>query len=264
MSVAPRRAYRIGDVSRMAGVSIRTLHYYDEIGLLVPRARTDSGYRLYTDDDLLRLQQILIGRELGLPLEEIRRSLDDPSFDPHAALLEQRRQLQRRAADTAAMIAAVDAALAIVSSSRNNEREGCMDTIFGGFDPSNYEEEARERWGSSDAYKEASRRTQRFTKEDWKRQTEEQNGIYAEAAALMRAGTGATADAAMAVAERHRLLIDRWFYPCSHAMHRGLADMYETDERFTASIDRYGTGLTTFLAAAIRANADRQDDSTAK
>lgn len=257
MFVAARRTYRIGDVSRIARVSIRTLHYYDEIGVLVPGARTDAGYRLYTDDDLLRLQQILIGRELGLALEDIRRSLDDPSFDRRQALLAQRRQLEQRATATAAMIAAVDAALAIVGS----EQEGNVEGLFNGFDPSKYEAEARERWGSTDEYAEASRRTQRYTKEDWQRHNAEQSAVYAEAAALMRGGTAPTDDAAMAVAERHRLLIDRWFYPCSVEMHRGLAAMYERDPRFASTIDRHATGLTRFLAGAIRANADRSGAS---
>jgi len=257
--VSTPRTYHVGDVSRIAKVSIRTLRYYDEIELLVPRARTEGGYRIYTDDDLLRLQQILLGRELGLSLEEIRRSLDDPSFDRREALLAQRRQLEQRAADTTAMIAAVDAALAIASANREG---GCMESLFEGFDPAKYEAEARERWGSTDAYKESSRRTQQYTKDDWKRHTAEQNAVYTEAATLMRAGTSPTDDAAIAVAERHRLLIDRWFYPCSVAMHRGLATMYENDPRFSASIDSHAAGLTRFLANAIRANADRQSQSS--
>ena len=93
------RTYHVKDLARLAGVSVRTLHYYDSIGVLVPRARTAAGYRLFTDPDLLRLQQILISRELGLSLEEIRRSLDDPPFDRKAALLEQREHLRGRAAD---------------------------------------------------------------------------------------------------------------------------------------------------------------------
>ena len=79
------RTYQVKEVVELAGVTVRALHHYDEIGLLVPKARTAGGYRLYDDDDLLRLQQILIGRELGLSLEEIRRSLDDPSFDRRRA-----------------------------------------------------------------------------------------------------------------------------------------------------------------------------------
>ena len=106
----------------MAGVSVRTLHHYDSIGLLVPRIRTDAGYRLYTDADLLRLQQILIGRELGLSLEEIRRSLDDPGFDRRIALIDQRARLRERVQQTEAMIRAIDAALAALDDGQG-ERE---------------------------------------------------------------------------------------------------------------------------------------------
>src|SRR5262245_26607042 len=110
-------AYQVKDVARLTRVSVRTLHHYDAIGLLVPTARTGAGYRLYTDSDLLRLQQILIRRELGLPLEEIRRSLDDPRFDRKAALLDQRERLHERARQAEAMIRAIDVALA--------ELDGC-------------------------------------------------------------------------------------------------------------------------------------------
>src|SRR5262245_65568763 len=114
------RDYQVRDVARIARVSVRTLHHYDAIGLLVPTGRSTAGYRLYTDADLLRLQQILIGRELGLPLEEIRRSLDDPRFDRKAALLEQRQRLCERARQADAMIRAIDAALAASRAKTGN------------------------------------------------------------------------------------------------------------------------------------------------
>jgi DNA-binding transcriptional MerR regulator len=252
--VTARRTYQVGDVSRIARISVRTLHYYDEIGVLVATGRTDAGYRLYTDEDLLRLQQILIGRALGLSLEDVRRSLDDPSFDHRQALLAQKRQLQERAAQAAAMIAAVDAALALINS---RGQGGSMESIFEGFDPAKYETEVRERWGGTHACQESTRRTKRYTKDDWQRLRFEQDAIYADAAESMNAGTAPTGDAAMGLAERHRLLIDRWFYPCSVETHRGLADLYEADGRFAAEIDSHAKGLTAFLTAAIRANADR-------
>lgn len=249
-----RRTYQVKDVSRLAHVSVRTLHYYEEIGLLVPTGRTDAGYRLYTDADLLRLQQILIGRELGLALEAIRQSLDDPGFDRRKALLAQKQQLQRRATQTVAMIAAVDAALAALESTTEG---GAMESIFEGFDPAKYDAEAQERWGDTDAYNEAARRTKRYTKADWARHRAEQEAIHADAAALMNAGRNAADADAMAIAERHRLLIDRWFYPCSRETHRGLAALYESDQRFAAGIEAHAPGLTAFLVAAIRANADQ-------
>jgi DNA-binding transcriptional MerR regulator len=236
--VTARNIYRVKEVSRLAGVSIRTLHYYEEIRLLVPGGRTEAGYRLYTDGDLLRLQQILIHRELGLSLEEIRRSLDDPAFKLKDALLAQRKQLEARAERTAAMIAAVDAALGVMDS-----KGGAMEKVFGGFDPVRYGAEVQQRWGSrTDAYQESARRTRCYTKEDWARHNAEQEAIYRDAAALMSAGKDPTEADARAIAERHRLFIDRWFYACNHATHRGLASLYESDPRFAAGMDAHAAG----------------------
>lgn len=258
-----RRTYQVKEAARIAGVSVRTLHHYDELGLLVPSARSGAGYRLYSDDDLLRLQQILIGRELGLPLEEIRRALDDPGFDRRRALLAQREQLRQRVAQAEAMIRAVDAALAALDpDAPEGGRKGesmDMKEIFSGFDPARYEQEAEQRWGQSDAYRESKRRTERYSAEDWKRLKAEQEAIYRDAAAAQQAGRAATEPAVLEIAERHRLSIDRWFYPCSRDLHRGLADLYESDSRFADNIDRYGAGLTRFLVAAIRANASRSE-----
>jgi MerR family transcriptional regulator, thiopeptide resistance regulator len=251
------RTYRVADVARMSGVSIRALHHYDAIGLLVPTGRTEAGYRLYTDKDLLRLQQIVIGRELGFSLEEIKQSLDDPRFDQRQALVEQRQRLEAKARALDEMLRAVDAALAVVG---HDPQGGTMDMkeLFGGFDPAAHEAEVEQRWGGP-ALEESKRRVKKYTADDWKQQQAEAGTIYADAAVLMQKGVDPTSPAAVAVAERHRLSIDKWFYPCSHAMHAGLADMYEADERFRASIDKAGDGLTTFLAAAIRANAAKAE-----
>jgi len=251
------RTYQVKDVARLAGVSVRTLHHYDAIGLLVPGGRTTAGYRLYTEADLLRLQQILIGRELGLPLEEIRQSLDDPGFDQKAALLDQRQRLHDRARQAEAMIRAIDTALAALDCSATTG-EIAMADLFDGFDPSRYEEEARHRWGGTDAFAETERRTKQYTPDDWQAIKAEQGAVYEAAVAALKAGKASSSVEAMDVAERHRLGIDRWFYPCSHRMHEGLASMYESDDRFRQSIDKYGEGLTTFLAEAIRANAARR------
>jgi MerR family transcriptional regulator, thiopeptide resistance regulator len=251
------RTYQVNEVARLTGVSVRTLHHYDAIGLLVPTQRTDGGYRLYDDDALLRLQQILIGRELGLPLEAIRRSLDDPTFDRRRALLEQRALLAQRAEQTAQVLRAIDRAIDALEEKDGQAMGVDMKEIFDGFDPSKYEGEAKQRWGHTDAYKESTKRTKSYSKEDWEKLRDEQAAIYADAAAAMRAGKKPDDEAVMDIAERARLSIDRWFYPCSHAMHRGLADMYEADERFAQNIDKNGEALTPFLSAAIRANAKR-------
>jgi DNA-binding transcriptional MerR regulator len=250
------RTYRVKDVARLSGVSVRTLHHYDEIGLLAPVSRTASGYRLYDNDSLLRLQQILINRALGLSLEAIRRLLDDPGYDCKAALVAQREQLEAKAQETREMIAGIDRALfAIAQQERMDKMD--MKEIFEGFDPSRYEQEAKERWGDTDAYKESTLRARNYTTSDWAVVKAEQDGVYRAAAEAMAAGKSPSDESVMDIAEQHRLIIDRWFYPCSLHMHCGLADMYEADQRFAESIDGYAAGLTPFLVQAIRANARR-------
>jgi DNA-binding transcriptional MerR regulator len=247
------RTYRVKDVARLARVTVRTLHHYDEIGLLRPSSRTESGYRLYGEDDLHRLHQILLWRELGFPLEEVRRILDDPHFDRKKALLEQRTELVARGRRTEAMIRSVDLALESLKG------ENTMDAkeLFEGFDPADYEDEARERWGESEAYRESARRTGRYKEQDWKRMKEESNAILENLAARMREGAAADDAGVVELAEQHRLHIDRWFYPCSRKMHEGLAGLYVGDDRFKANLERHGEGLAQFLADAIRANAAR-------
>jgi MerR family transcriptional regulator, thiopeptide resistance regulator len=255
--MARKRTYLVSEVSELAGVSVRALHHYDELELLVPRGRSAAGYRLYDDEDLLRLQQILLGRELGLSLEEIRRSLDEPSFDRRRALVAQRAELEKRAQHTEAMLRAIDAAIRHLDDEAAPLAGDNMDLkqIFDGFEPSKYEAEAEQRWGNTDPFAESKKRTQRYTPQDWQRLADEQTAVYGAAFEALQAGKSPADPEVMAVAERHRQSIERWFYPCSYAMHRGLADMYEQDRRFAGNIDQHGAGLTPFLAAAIRENA---------
>ena len=232
-----RRTHQVKQVARLTGLTIRTLHHYDSIGLLVPTARSAAGYRLYDDDDLLRLQQILIGRELGLSLEAIRRSLDDPGFDRRQALLAQRAELETRAERATEMIRAIDAALTAIEENAMGKVD--FKKIFDGFDPEQYADEVKQRWGT-DAYRISAQRTNSYTEADWQRCKDEQGAIYADALAARAAGVRPDEPRAMDIAERHRLSFDRWFYPCSTQMHSGLADMWEADRRYADSIDKYG------------------------
>lgn len=252
--------YQVKEVAALSGVSVRTLHHYDRIGLLAPSARSGAGYRLYNAEDLLRLQQILVQRELGLSLEAIRKLLDDPAFDHRAALIEQRRLLLQRAEQTEQMIRALDRALSLLDKDPPSEGEDAMSDmhdLFEGFDPKAYEQEAKERWGHTDAYKESQRRTKRYSAQDWERFRAENAAVTNGLVIAMQAGKQPDDPEVMDLAEQARLIIDRWFYPCSHEMHTRLADMYEADPRFAENIDKAAAGLTPFLSAAIRANAAR-------
>jgi DNA-binding transcriptional MerR regulator len=246
----------IGDVARSAHVSVRALHHWDAIGLLSPSERTAAGYRVYSDDDLARLQQVLFFRELGFGLDEVARILNHPAFERREALLMQRRMLSDKAAHLHRMIAAVDVTIdGIEKGTRMDEKD--MFEVFGEFDPRVHEDEARERWGGTDAYKESARRAKGYTKEDWKGFKSESEANGAALIAAMDGGLAPDDPKVMDLAEGARLLIDRWFYPCSHEMHVNLAEMYIADPRFTATYEKMREGLAVFVHDAIVANAAR-------
>lgn len=221
--------------------------------LLPPSARTDAGYRLYTDRDLFRLQQILINRELGLSLDDIRRSLDDPAFDRRTALLIQREQLQRRARETASMIAGIDAALAMMSAPSSTAE---ISRICEGFDPADYATEVADSWHATDAFRTAAARTAAYTPEDWLRFRSEVEAVYRDAAALMSEGAAPSDPRTIAIAQRHRQLIDKWFHPCDARTHAHLAALYETDGRCRHGMERQAKGLSSFFIAAMHAAAN--------
>lgn len=252
-----RVAYTVGEVASIAGVSVRTLHHYDSVGVLRPSARSESGYRLYTEEDLERLQQVLIYRELEFSLEDIARIVNDKSFDRLEALVSQRELVERRLDDTRALLALLEKTIAAARGGIRLSKEEMFE-VFGDFDPSEYEQEAAERWGDTDAYRESARRAGGYSKEDWERFKSESDAMSARMVELFDGGVAPDAPEAMDVAEQARRQIDEWFYPCSPEMHVCLGEMYVSDPRFTAFYDKQREGLAQWLYEAIRANAERR------
>ncbi|MFL6073124.1 MAG: MerR family transcriptional regulator [Mycobacteriales bacterium] len=251
-------SYPVGAVAELAGVTVRTLHHYDRIGLLSPRGRSTAGYRQYGEADLERLQQILYYRELGFSLEEIAAILDDPHADAAAHLRRQHALLTRRIRRLESMVAAVEHAMEAQRMGISLTPEERFE-VFGDFNPGDYAEEVEERWGDTDAYRESQRRTRSYTKEDWLRIKAEADGIQRRIAAAHADGADPRGEPAMALAEEHRQHISRWFYDCGYPMHRCLAEMFVTDPRFKANYDDVAEGLAQWFHDAILANADRQD-----
>jgi MerR family transcriptional regulator, thiopeptide resistance regulator len=244
----------VGEVAAMAGVTVRTLHHYDRIGLLSPSGRSASGYRLYAPDDLDRLHQVLLYRELGFSLEDVAALLDDA--DPVEHLRRQHRLLLERLDRTQAMVAAVEKEMEARAMGISLTPEERFE-VFGDFDPDQYEEEVQERWGETDAYKESRRRTSSYTKEDWVRIKAEGEDVEARFAAALAAGVPADSEQAMDIAEEHRQQISRNFYDCPPGMHAGLGRMYVEDERFTAHYEQRAAGLAQYVSTAVQANAAR-------
>ncbi|MGH3324383.1 MAG: MerR family transcriptional regulator, partial [Streptomyces sp.] len=235
-------SYSVGQVAGHAGVTVRTLHHYDEIGLLAPSERSHAGHRRYGDDDLDRLQQILFYRELGFPLEEVAALLDDPDTDLQGHLRRQHTLLSGRIEKLRKMAAAVEHAMEARKMGINLTPEEKFE-VFGGFDPEEHAEEAERRWGGTDAYRESQRRTASYTKEDWLRIKEEQEEWGRRFVAQMDSGDGPESAAAMDLAEEHRQQICRFYYDCTYEIHTGLAEMYVADARFTATYEAIKPGM---------------------
>lgn len=246
--------HTVGEVAALASVSVRTLHHYDEIGLLSPSGRSDSGYRHYDDEDLARLQQVLFFKELGFALADIARIMNAPDFDRLQALRTQRRLLEEKALRFMKMADAVDTAIGAREGGVTLDAKEMLE-VFGDFDPKEYEQEAEERWGGTEAYAESMRRTRRYTKEDWLEIGAAAAKVNEALAMLMDEGVPADDPRAMDLAERHRLQIDRWFYPCSYEIQTGLGEMYVADPRFAKNYESVRPGLAAYLRDAILANA---------
>ena len=249
-------SHTVGAVARMSGVTVRTLHHYDEIGLLHPSARSDNGYRRYADGDLERLQRILFYRELGFGLDEIGKLMTDGDADAIGHLRRQHAMLRDRIGRMERMAAAVEKAMEADTMGISLTPEERLE-VFGDHDPDQYAGEAEERWGKTDAFRESQRRVSKYTKADWLRLKSEAEAYGGRLVEAMRTGAAPDSEAAMDAAEEHRQHISRWFYDCSYEIHVGLGQMYVDDPRFRATYEAIAPGLAAYLNDAIQANAVR-------
>jgi DNA-binding transcriptional MerR regulator len=250
--------YSVGEVARLTGVTVRTLHHYDAIGVLSPHGRSEAGYRLYDGSDLERLQQILFYRELDFPLGEIGAILSAPGVDPVDHLRRQHELLTVRIKRLEAMVAAIEYTMEVQKMGISLTPEERFE-VFGEWKPEDYAEEAEQRWSGTDAYAQSQKRAASYTKDDWLRIKAVGADLDARFASALSAGIAPDSDEAMALAEEHRQQIMRNFYDCSPEMHRGLAEMFVSDPRFRARYEEIAPGLAEFVAGAMRANAGRRE-----
>lgn len=246
-------ARTVGAVAELIGVSVRTLHHYDHIGLVMPSVRTAAGYRGYTDADVERLHLVLTYRAAGLPLDEIRALLDDPEVDGLAKLQHQHALLLERADGLQRTIKAVeelmDAHRSGIQLTAEEQVEIFGTTAFG----EEYAVEAEQRWGDTDAWRQSQQRVARMSKQDWIDLKAEGDALLAALAQAKRDGVTPGSPAADELAARHRASIER-FYECGGEMHRGLVEMYVADERFAAYYDDVEPGLAQFVHDVVIAS----------
>lgn len=233
---------QIKEFADFAGVSVRTLHYYDEIGLLTP-AYTDksSGYRYYDENSLLRMQEILFYRELDFSLKSISEILSSPNYDKHKALAEQKHLLTLKKERLERLICAIDDAV---------KGENVM-KVFDNQKFDQYKAEAKERWGSTDAYKQHEEKTGNYSSQTWSDLAQSMDRIMAEFALCMKNGHSPDSPEAEYLVKELQNHITQNYYHCTDQILEGLGQMYVADERFKANIDKHADGTAEFICEAI-------------
>jgi DNA-binding transcriptional MerR regulator len=253
---------QVKEVSDLAGVSVRTLHHYDAIGLLIPSSVTAAGYRLYSDGDLEKLQQILFFKEIGFSLQEVKEILDSPGFDRRRALKAHRELLLEKRERMDRMLETVDRTIESIEGGTYMAKKD----LFDGFDmekikehQAQYSEETRQLYGK-DVVEATERRVNGYSEDKWKEIHMTISGIYSSLAARMPYGP-ADPEAQQAVAAWHQCITDH-FYECTLEVFRGLGNLYVDDDRFTVNIDKHQNGLAQFMKEAMHVYCDRMEAQT--
>ena len=234
---------QIKEFAEFTGVSVRTLHYYDEIGLLMPAfVDRSTGYRFYDENSLLRMQEILFYRELDFSLKSIKEILSSPNYDKSKALNEQKQLLILKKERLERLISAIDGAV-----------KG--ENVMKAFDNSEFEKhkaEAKEKWGKTDAYKEHAERTKNYSKQKWNDLADEMDHIMAEFARCMRKDESPASAEAQNLVKMLQTHITGNYYVCTNEILAGLGQMYVADERFKNNIDKHADGTAAFICEAIQ------------
>lgn len=244
----------VRQVAKAAGVSVRTLHHYDAIGLLKPAEIGTNGYRYYGKAELLRLQQILFYRELGLPLVEIGAILDDPAFDPVEALRGHRKALEGRIAHSRDLIRTIDRTI----ESLEKDEEMDDNDLYAGIAPetrARWERESEKFWGA-EAVRAAQEKARGFSKEKIAGIKREMEEIRADFTRLFREGADPGSEAAQAVTARHHAWVSNSWTPDAEQF-RGLGRFYVENPEFRATYDDEQPGCPEFIAEAMSIYADR-------
>ncbi|MBR7552948.1 MerR family transcriptional regulator [Allobacillus sp. GCM10007491] len=238
---------KVKEVADLVGISVRTLHHYDEIGLLIPEDTTEAGYRVYSEKNLEDLQQILFFKELGFNLKKIKEIMDSPIFDRQEALRMQHQMLLEKRKRLNKMIATIEKTI------KHSQGEISMSSEekFEGFDfnQNPYEKEAREKWGDK-AVDQANEKTKNMTTFEQERF----NDIFRRLADIRHLSPES---------EKAQAMIQEWYQYLnkignySLEAFKGLGEMYVNDERFTKNIDQFGEGLAQFMCAAMSVYTDR-------
>ncbi len=232
----------IKEFAELCSVSVRTLHYYDEIDLLKPNFVDEStGYRYYSEDSLLRMQEIMFYRELDFSLKSIKEILSSPDYDKKEAMMEQKRLLIMKKEHLERLISSIDSA----------EKGKIIMKAFDNSEFEKYKDEAKERWGSTDAYKEHKEKTKSYCKGDFDALGEGMDEIMGGFSLCMKKDLSPESEEAQGLVKKLQDYITAKFYTCTKEILAGLGQMYVLDERFKSNIDRHGDGTAQFISEAV-------------
>ena len=235
---------QIKEFAELTEVSVRTLHYYDEIGLLKPdKVDEENGYRYYGEPAFEKMLEILFFRELGFSLKHIKEILLSPDYDKKEAFRKQKELLKLKKEKIERMIS-------VLEDAEKGELE--MNKIDNSYEKTRkqYEAEVKEKWGSTDAYRESQQKTSAYSDNKWNDVTSGLDEVIAEFAKAK--ADGKTAEESVLLAEKLQQYITDNFYTCTKEILSGLGEMYVLDERFRENIDKHGEGTAEFVRDTIR------------
>ena len=241
------RLLTVGEAARRAGVSVRTMHHYDEIGLLRPKSVSEAGYRLHGEEEMKRLERILFFRELEFPLEEIRAIMAHPAYSEREAMARQLALMEKKRERLDRLIERLRAA---ANGEGNPQFE-----VFDMRDIENmkreYAQEVKERWGDTQAYAQSEKKHAAYGKADYEAMQAEMDALMARFAAAR--GQDPAGENAQALVRAWQACITKWHYDCTDEILDGLGKMYVCDERFKRNIDKHGEGTAQMMSKAIEA-----------
>ncbi|WP_296536716.1 MerR family transcriptional regulator [uncultured Actinomyces sp.] len=246
-------ARTVGEVSTLLGVSVRALHHWDETGLVRPSQRSDAGYRLYSETDIMRIQQVLVYRQTGMSLADIKTVLDDPKADAVAHLRRQRDLLQGQVSHLQHMLRSIDTVMEIQLLGAHLSVAEMVEIWGTDWDPV-YIEEAQAQWGDTQEWAESSRRKARMSRADWEQAHEETVALETALVEAMLSGVEPGSPEANALAQWHRKDLNRWF-EVSISKQVLIGRGYVADERFARYYDKRAPGLAAWLKDVIDSGA---------
>ncbi|NCN07925.1 MerR family transcriptional regulator [Candidatus Falkowbacteria bacterium] len=247
-------SYNIKQLSELAGVSIRTLHYYDQIDLLNP-SRSQNGYRHYNDNDLLILQQILFFRELEFSLAEIKKIIFAPNFNRTLALTDQKKMMKIKRDRLDLLIETIDKTI----KKNSNQKNMADEDLYAGLNKAEleaYAKEAQEHWGDSNAYRQSQFRVKKMGKDGLKKVLADSDKLNQQIANEMTLKRNPASPEVQALIAQHYNNL-RAFYEPNLTMYRGLAQMYVGDKRFKSYYDQIADGLAQFMCEAMNIYCDK-------